>query len=1506
MTAIRRLLQAIALVGTLFVGAIALALIVSQTPWFRDWLRRYIVRESKQYLNGELTIGRLGGNLFFGVQLADVAVDVSGERVVAVKGLEVDYNVFTLISEGVVLDEIKLVEPRLRLEHNGQGWNVGQLVKAQRKEADREGPGRPIELQSIEISDGALVIDQNLSGRSSEGAAADGGNAFNLPERIDDLDVKASFAYEPVHYSIGIDHVSFSATEPQLQMRQLTGKIAVRDDDLHLENVVVRTADSSIAVDGAIRDYLRTPVVELTTTAQVSLPEIGRIVPAAAGYELRPAFDVKANGPAERLALDLNVRSEAGNARGRITADVKGPELGVKGQVHVEELNLAPILKNPAQRSNITGTATLDVGVAEAAAGTPIVDRLTGNFRFEGPRAAAAGYEATNVRARGGFANGRITLDARAAAYGGTATAQGFIAPPSGRRPLSFDLQGAAENVNLKSLPASTGAPDLETRLSVAQYQVRGTGRTIDGRATLNRSEVEGATIADGTAAEFGRKNGTVTYAARGGVEGLNLRRIGSALEIAALARPEYESEITGTFDVRGAGTKLQQMTLDASGTLTDASIMGAQLSGFSFDTHLAGGSLDATVKGAFEGLDPARVARQPRLEGQVSGTIDAQVRVADLTAPITPESIDAKGRLDLQPSTIGDLQIESAVVDGEYASRVGEIRQLNVKGPDLVLDASGRLALDRTSQSSLKYHVEAVDLQQLGQVAGQKGLDGSAIVDGTITGNAAALQTSGTLDGSNLTYQDNNALDLESKFEVTIPDLAFKEATVKATTTAEFVKAGAVELNLLQATTTYSKQILDFQALLRQQTRELETNGRVILHPDHQEIHLPALAIRTQGQQWQSAPGTETAVQYGADKITVQGLHLINADQTLTASGTFALKGDTPAGQLNVTAANVDLAQLEQLLMQERGLTGRLSANAVVSGTAQQPMVDGHVEIVNGAFRNYKYESFVADVDYQGRRIEIDARLQQSPAEAITAKGTVPVSLFSRSESGHTGGTPEDKLDLHIRSTDLGLGIIQGFTTLVTNVQGTLQADVRLTGSGQDPHLEGYVDIKNGAFGVPLGGVSYTGLHTRIDLTRDLVKIQDFQILDEHGEPLRVSGQLAVHAKDVGAVNISLQSDNFEVIDNELGDIGIDSDLKITGELRRPRVEGEVRVEAGRLEVDQLLQMFHDPYRVEALPAVVSAERTVEGAGSAEEATKRSLARAHTLAAPPKAAGEETAPAGQTAGGFAPVALQVHLVIPDNLVLRGNDLRPGGPTGAALGDMNITIGGDVWVRKDAGEPVTLVGVVNTVRGTYEFQGRRFDLVRGGTLRFTGDETGINPILNVTARRLIPNTGVEARVHITGTVDAPELRLESTPPLEESDILALIVFNRPVNELGTGERASLAATAGGIATGFIAAPLGESIGRALDVDLFEITTTTEDGELGAGITIGQQVGDRAFFKVRQQFGDRNLSEFMLEYQLSDFLRLQATAAPETSGSANRLGQRRIERAGIDLIFFFSY
>jgi uncharacterized protein involved in outer membrane biogenesis len=125
---VKRILQVIAILCTLVIGAVSLALIVSQTAWFKDWLRGFIVRQADDYVNGQLTIGRLGGNLFFGVELEDIDLTMQGERVVTVKDVGVDYNVLDFFGGGVVLDSIRLNKPVVHLRKEGDRWNLAQVL----------------------------------------------------------------------------------------------------------------------------------------------------------------------------------------------------------------------------------------------------------------------------------------------------------------------------------------------------------------------------------------------------------------------------------------------------------------------------------------------------------------------------------------------------------------------------------------------------------------------------------------------------------------------------------------------------------------------------------------------------------------------------------------------------------------------------------------------------------------------------------------------------------------------------------------------------------------------------------------------------------------------------------------------------------------------------------------------------------------------------------------------------------------------------------------------------------------------------------------------------------------------------------------------------------------------------------------------------------------------------------------------------------------------------------
>ena len=96
-----------------------------------------------------------------------------------------------------------------------------------------------------------------------------------------------------------------------------------------------------------------------------------------------------------------------------------------------------------------------------------------------------------------------------------------------------------------------------------------------------------------------------------------------------------------------------------------------------------------------------------------------------------------------------------------------------------------------------------------------------------------------------------------------------------------------------------------------------------------------------------------------------------------------------------------------------------------------------------------------------------------------------------------------------------------------------------------------------------------------------------------------------------------------------------------------------------------------------------------------------------------------------------------------------------------------------------------LTGRVDIVRGWFAFQGRRFELERGA-IQFTGGDK-INPSLDIIARYRLPEYQVDAT--ISGTVEKPTLTLASQPRLEQADILALLIFGRPINALIRTSRA---------------------------------------------------------------------------------------------------------------------
>lgn len=1471
----RRLVTRASLV---LVGLLVVSLVVTQTPWFRDWLRRTAMRQAERVIDGQLVIGRLEGSLFTGVTLRDVSVVHEGAPVVVIDRVAVSYGLGELLSDGRVIAHLQVDRPVIRAVRTPAGWNLARLMRPRTPSPDARRP--TFSLPDIVLTDATVLVEE-VGGVERTAV---------VPRRVEHLQFSGGVHSVADTLRIEVRSLSLRASQPDLTLASVTGELVNDAEGWHLDGLDVTTGESRVRVDGALTrpdaDARLTFALDVESPG-LSLPEIGRFVPAVAHLDVRPSFTSTITGTLEALAVDIDLASDAGGVAGPLVIDTTGPTRGVSGTVNVEAVDLARWIDSPEAAGRITGAATFDLRFPSETRGVA----LDGTFRFTGPEASAYGYAATDVTARGRLRGRRIELDARASAYGGQATARGTIDRPGpARREVALALAGRVQGVDLRRLPPHLRVPGLETSLSGA-YTVDGPLSTLHATGTLDTSTVEGATLAEGLVATFDRQPGGYRFDASGDVTGLELQRLGRALDVEAMQADRYAGVVNGAFTVEGTQVGDAPLRVVASGDVRDTRVWNGHVPAMTFDATLDGRTLDVTAKGRVDDYDLADLTGIEALTGTLAGDVDTVVRFADLD-DVGVETVTVDGTVTLINPTLMDVPFRQITADVRLDDGVLDVRALQGTGDGFTLTGQGPVALGATGNSNFSYRLEAASLVDPVKIADLP-VTGAAVTEGTLTGPRAAFRASGTLDGTKVAYSDVvSAGEVTARYSVEVPDFDAERLRATSSVSAATVVVAGLPFETTEGEVTYVPGELTFDAAARDAIRTVRGAGAMALADGRQVLTLRELSLERDAVRWALGPGQTARVTITPDAVDVAPVSLVSGGQTIDIAGRVALD-DRATNQLTVTAAGLDIGEALALAGQDHDVDGTVALTARVEGTRALPSVSGEIGIRDARYREMPIAAIDATVDDDGRLAQVDVLVRQSDQAYLTAKGVVPRTLLQPPTDAPPVPAGDDRLDLEIRSTQIDLRLAEGLTEQVSELSGRAQLDIRLTNTGRVPVVDGEVTLSDAGFLVTATGVTYRNVNGTLDFEDDKVIVRQLSAASGDGRTLQVTGEVGLRNAHRGSVALTLAGDGVRVLDNEMGQVELDSTLTVTGTVTAPVIEGDLVLTSGRLEVDAILpRIATNTYATEAAYQGIPT--------SADEDALPVVPNILGTTDDDMVPGDAPRPS-RTMFVYDDMALNVRVRIPDNLVLRGRDVEVGR---SRIGDVNVTMGGDFRVAKTPGESLVLIGAVNTVRGTYSYQGRRFEIARDGQVLFRGDGT-TNPSLDITAERVIQ--GVEARVRIQGTAQNPTLSLSSDPPLDQADVLALIVFNQPVNQLGTGQQNSLAQRAGGIAAGFAVSPIAQALGDTLDLDLFDVETTDPSGRVNPAIVIGQQVDQNLFVKFRQQFGNQQVSQFLLEYRLADFLRLQASFA-EGDGLArgNRSLTQRIERYGTDLVFYFAF
>jgi autotransporter translocation and assembly factor TamB len=1444
-SSLRRLGLMLVSLAALLTIAAGLAVSATQTAWFRGWLRGYIARQATQRLNGVVSIEGLTGSLASGFDLQRVSVSMNRRTVISIDAIRVTYSLSQMLSHGIAIATVTVAQPAVTLLRDEGGWELGRLVKA----GVAGGSPWPVSINRLVIANGSCAI----SGLQSE-------------VRLNSIDAVLSFRYEPDQMTFGIDRLAFKSVAPSFAVRQASGVVQLHGQEVHLGKLGVQTNETRLLVDGVIAQYQTTPVFALHVRGDpVSLPEIRQLIPAVGSTKVRPIVDATVSGPLNHLATQISVKSDAGEVNGEGLVVLRDAERSFTGRVALRRLDLAPFADDRALMTNILANVTL--GVRSAPPWT--IETLRATFVIAAPRISWRDYVAEQVNASGTLAGRVVSLKAQGTAFGAAVRTTGDLRLPAGTKGATgVDLAGVVNDLSLSRLPRSMGVPPVDTRISSSFHVLAAIPRNqklqIDGMTTWQSSTVAGVMIADGSSVGFHVGANGPQYLIDATVSDLDLQRIGRAFHLAGLASERFRSDLNGHVMANLHGWSLDTMNLHATGSLVDSAMFSGRLSATTFEMSLTGDALHVKAAGNVEHVDPARVVDKPVVNGSVSGMVETDLTFAHVSNGVALDALDGVVMADLGESKIGQVALDRGLIAGSYHNAVVDVQEFEVSGSDVAMAANGRLAVDGTGQSHLSIHVDAHKLEQVGAWV-REPLAGSAVVDAEIGGNRQEFVVSGSVTADSVTYQQYSALTATSKFEARVPNLDFSQTSLKGELQADCPQIASAELERLVATASYAGRQVSFEITGSQPARRASATGTLELLPAAQEVRLQRLAIDIRGQTWQMPRDHEAVLTHAQGEIGVKSLQLVHDGQVMAADGVVGL---TPGidNKITVTLSDVDVGGVDVSLLRSLRFTGTVNARAIIAGPIASPDVDVDFQVVRGKVFELPYESFGGHVTYGVRGVDVDLTLKESESRLLMARGHVPRAALGP-------GRSDDRFSFRVNSSEVDLGLVQGLIPSLSELKGFVRADVDLEGTADAPQVTGTVLLRDGAFRINGTGVPYSSLEGRIDLLPDRIHIDDLHVLDNKKQQLSAKGDLHLTRLQPGDVTLSLSARDFAVLDNEMGSLRLNSDLRVTGLLATPQIEGQVNVSGGTLNLDPILT------RISNASYAATATTPTDSTGSAGQTS-----------------------ASRLSGWFLP-QLSVHVVVPDRFTVKARDLTAlGGPFGLGLGALSVTMSGDLNVSAGSGRPMTVVGAVNTVRGFFDFQSRRFTILRDGSIRFQGSPVDqIDPALNISAERAIQ--AVTVRVNLGGRLKQPNVQLTSTPPLDQSDILALIIFNQPVNQLGASVQASLAQRAGAIAAGAVTSQLTASIANSLRLDQLNVNVTPDPG-VAAQLVVGQQVGPNLYVKVQQDIGDRTQTNVILEYELAKWVRLQSNYL-QGSIPEQQLFQH-VQSTGIDLVFSFAF
>lgn len=461
----------------------------------------------------------------------------------------------------------------------------------------------------------------------------------------------------------------------------------------------------------------------------------------------------------------------------------------------------------------------------------------------------------------------------------------------------------------------------------------------------------------------------------------------------------------------------------------------------------------------------------------------------------------------------------------------------------------------------------------------------------------------------------------------------------------------------------------------------------------DITEISLNPNGLKLNYMDWTVAENNK--IQIFSQGIVADNFRLSNSGAEISLQS----ETNSPSSPLNVSLKDFKIETITEIIKKDS-----LLAKGTINGTAQLRDLT-------------KNMTFTSDIDVTDLFVfgspvgNLDIKVNNQSANLLNAD----IALSGNNNDVKILGnynTSSSSFDLNLNMNQLQMKTLQGFTAnTITNTEGNLSGDLKITGTTTAPKILGDVKMNNVGLMIAQTGSDFRNINDKIGFTNRGIEFDNFKINDKDGNSLKIDGQVLTQTYRDFAFNLDIDAKDFKVVNSEksndalmYGILSIDAALQVRGNLDLPKVDGRLAVS------DDTDFTFVLP---QSSPSLQERDGIVEFIDQDQVALNKTI-KADSIDSQSPIKGMD---------------VNVNIELSKEAKMSIIIDKANGDFVKLQGEADLTGG------IDPSGKTTLVGVYQVEKGSYEMSvsvlKRKFDIQKGSTITWTGEPTTAN--LDITA-----------------------------------------------------------------------------------------------------------------------------------------------------------------------------